>query len=525
MPVGDSDFRIFLLKVFKIGICACSRSSESLRSRVNLSTSMGQLWQPDSRGLSIKNNARQEDATTHVNGNDFYKMEMENSHGSSIRGNEWGKETTEEDDLPRGKGGTLRHYFKCEEWRNLPKFKLGRDFIVRTELKLEPKTVLEAFFIFFTNMLQEFILSYEIQEYLCRLYRLTEKRRIAVDESDEEERRWMGGRVVATHQREGEGTNRGRRGWNFARARLYPPWLPPPSPPPPPPPPLDAEGSWTARVSSTTSCCETELSVKRSRVPFFWTRARKTTRSSLARDTLQLVTTIMLAGIFEGNNVREKSFAIGSSVACVLHFLANVHAVVKLEREDNEYMASRRRPKYFFIKREFGSNRNAQMVCANTEITFCGLCGVVSRKEIEFRELERDCVAWNYATRVLLLLPGFAEPEADSSHEVLDELLKTRFAANFPEHERQHALFPIDCETDYDSLRTHSDVSVFSGQSDDEDDKFSFRFTIILSTLDSVNIVCAAKQDELKRKVKSTGAAKLLLMIIITALIMNECYK
>lgn len=85
--------------------------------------------------------------------------------------------------------------------------------------------------------------------------------------------------------------------------------------------------------NSTTSCCE--LSVKRSRVPFFWTRARKTTRSSLTRDTLQLATTIMLAGIFEGNNVREKSFAIGSSVACVLHFLANVHAVVEPEREDN----------------------------------------------------------------------------------------------------------------------------------------------------------------------------------------------
>ncbi|KYM82575.1 hypothetical protein ALC53_07066, partial [Atta colombica] len=223
--------------------------------------------------------------------------------------------------------------------------------------------------IFLTNMLQEFILSHEIQQYLYRLYRLTEERRIAVDESDEEERRWMGGRVAATHQREGEEANRGRRGRNFARARLYPPWLPPPSPPPPPPP-LDAEGSWTARVSSTTNCCETEL-----------TRARKTTRSSLARDTLQLATTIMLAGIFEGNNVREKSFAIGNSIACILHFFANVHA---------EYIASRRRPRYFFIKRDFDSNRNAQMVCAN--------------------------VAWNYATRVLLLVPGFAKPGADSSH-------------------------------------------------------------------------------------------------------------
>ncbi|KYN13132.1 hypothetical protein ALC57_14690 [Trachymyrmex cornetzi] len=358
---------------------------------------MGQLWQRDPRGLSIKNNARQEDATTRVSANDFYEMEMQNSHGSSIRGqgDEWGKETTEEDDLPRGKGETLRHCSvsapRSPPHRSpFPIFRFSRDIgqLIRDELLAREKSTLLS--IFLTNMLQELILSHEIQEYLCRLYLLTEERRIMVDESDEGERRWMGGRVAATHRREGEGANRGRRGWNFARARLYPPWLPPPSPPPPLPP-LDAEGSWTARVS----CCETELSVKRSRVPFFWTRARKTTHSSLARDTLQLATTIMLAGIFKGNNVREKSFAIGSSVACVLHFLANVHAVVKLEREEDVkiYIASRRRPRYFFIKHDFDSNRNAQMVCANTEITFCGPCGVASRKEIEFRELEKDCIS------------------------------------------------------------------------------------------------------------------------------------
>ena len=67
---------------------------------------MGQLWQRDPRGLSIKNNTRQEDATTRVSGNDFYEMEMENSHDSSIRGqgDEWGRETTEEDDLPPREG-------------------------------------------------------------------------------------------------------------------------------------------------------------------------------------------------------------------------------------------------------------------------------------------------------------------------------------------------------------------------------------------------------------------------------------
>lgn len=89
-----------------------------------------------------------------------------------------------------------------------------------------------------------------------------------------------------------------------------------------PPPPL---------AISATSRCETELLVKGSRVPFFWTRAGKSARSSLARDTLQLATFIMLAGIFEGNNVRERSLAVGSSVACVLHFLScqYMHAVVK----------------------------------------------------------------------------------------------------------------------------------------------------------------------------------------------------
>ncbi|KYN06845.1 hypothetical protein ALC62_02228 [Cyphomyrmex costatus] len=138
--------------------------------------------------------------------------------------------------------------------------------------------------------------------------------------------------------------------------------------------------------------------------PFFWTRARKTTRSSLARDTFQLATTIMLAGIFEGNNVREKSLAIGNSVARILHF-----------------------------------------------------------------------VAWNYATHVLLLSLGFAEPGANSSHVRARITNATRFAANFPEHERQHALFSIDCETDCDSLRTHSDVSVFSERSDDEGDKVKWR--------------------------------------------------
>jgi len=57
------------------------------------------------------------------------------------------------------------------------------------------------------------------------------------------------------------------------------------------------------------------------------------------------------------------------------------------------YIASRRRSRYFFIKREFDSNRNAQMVRANAEITFCGPCGAASRKEIEFRELGRDSVS------------------------------------------------------------------------------------------------------------------------------------
>jgi len=41
------------------------------------------------------------------------------------------------------------------------------------------------------------------------------------------------------------------------------------------------------------------------------------------------------------------------------------------------------------------------MVCANTEITFCGPCGVASRKEIKFWELERDCVSCFSATKKL----------------------------------------------------------------------------------------------------------------------------
>lgn len=41
------------------------------------------------------------------------------------------------------------------------------------------------------------------------------------------------------------------------------------------------------------------------------------------------------------------------------------------------------------------------MVCANTEITFCGPCGVASRKEIEFRELGRYSVSCFSATKKL----------------------------------------------------------------------------------------------------------------------------
>ncbi|TGZ47862.1 Uncharacterized protein DBV15_09205, partial [Temnothorax longispinosus] len=215
----------------------------------------------------------------------------------------------------------------------------------------------------------------------------------------------MGGCGPSVRERRGEPG--GKRGRNFARARLHPPRLPPP-PPPPPPPPLDAEGSWTARVS----CCETELSVKNSRVPIFWTRAGKTTRSSLARDTFQLATTIMLAGIFEGNNVREKSLAVGSSVACLLHFPSC-------------------RWIYSFAQ-AFEERADGPREC-HAEITFCGPCGAASRKEIEFRELGRDSVSC--------------------------------FSA------RLRALFPIDCKTNCYSPGTHGDVSVFSGRSDEGDKK------------------------------------------------------
>lgn len=64
---------------------------------------------------------------------------------------------------------------------------------------------------------------------------------VAMDEDDEEEeeeksrRLGVGYRVAAGCLGKETG-----RGWNFARARLHPPRLPPP--------PLDAEGSWTARV-------------------------------------------------------------------------------------------------------------------------------------------------------------------------------------------------------------------------------------------------------------------------------------
>lgn len=73
-------------------------------------------------------------------------------------------------------------------------------------------------------------------------------------------------------------------------------------------------------TTTTTTTCETDRPLSEKVLgPVCWNGLGESYCSSLARDTLQLAT-IMLAGIFEGNNVREGSFAVGSLVACISPF-------------------------------------------------------------------------------------------------------------------------------------------------------------------------------------------------------------